>query len=175
MEKRSVSIGALRRYRIGVKLIFLLMACGEPPELPTPTEADAAMMDSDLAEPDAGTADAGVSVPTFADLERDVIVPRCARCHDRPNDSTTRASLTYERLIGMSVRLPSMRLVEPGDPDRSFLYRKLTNSQAAACEEDGLPAFGCGGPMPPAMGGGLLAGDAVSAIRLWIEAGATER
>jgi hypothetical protein len=68
-----------------------------------------------------------------------------------------------------------MDLVEPGDPDTSFVYRKLTDTQGTACEEHGMPAFGCGSFMPlPRLGealGGMPA-EEVAFFRRWIEEGA---
>lgn len=65
-----------------------------------------------------------------------------------------------------SVQNPTMPLVAPGDPDRSWLVAKILGSSCdAACD----PRLGCGGPMPP--GEPLTAAERATIIA-WIADGA---
>jgi hypothetical protein len=72
-------------------------------------------------------------------------------------------------MVGVpSTQLPSMRRVEPGNPDRSWLMRKLDGTQGrfdAQCV-DGF----CGSAMPPGPIG--LSAAERDAIRTWIRNGA---
>jgi cysteine-rich repeat protein len=74
----------------------------------------------------------------------------------------------YADLVGVPSTLSSLRRVEPGDQDLSFLYLKLA---AATLAPNGPSVPGT--PMPA---GGLppLSTDAVQALRLWIRAGAPQ-
>jgi outer membrane protein assembly factor BamB len=75
------------------------------------------------------------------------------------------AALSYDQIFDAPSTLSSLARVEPGDPDRSFLYLKLSAATL------GTPLDG-GGPMPatgPAVPPRLL-----SATRNWITAGAPE-
>lgn len=65
-----------------------------------------------------------------------------------------------------SLQNPAMRLVEPGDPERSWLVVKIF---AAHCEATCDPRLGCGGPMPP---GEPLSEHERATIIAWIADGA---
>lgn len=68
-------------------------------------------------------------------------------------------------LVAVPATAAPMNLVEPGEPENSWLVRKLTGDFTdVAC------AGGCGGPMPPA-GAGPTA-EQIAAIEAWIAAGA---
>jgi hypothetical protein len=62
-----------------------------------------------------------------------------------------------------SMEMPTMRRVEPGDPDRSYLYHKITGTQA--------DVGGSGDPMPK---GGRLSDAEIQTIRDWIAQGALD-
>lgn len=92
----------------------------------------------------------GVPAPVLAELQEVVFVPACATsgCHDAAvaggglDMSTAQAS--YDGMVNVQVENRVARAngwvnVIPGDPDRSFLIRKL----------DG-PGLGEGDPMPSA-------------------------
>jgi len=65
-----------------------------------------------------------------------------------------------------SQQSPTMMLVAPGDPDRSWLVAKLRGALcAAACDRE----LGCGGPMPP---GEPLSEAERATIIAWIADGA---
>jgi hypothetical protein len=84
----------------------------------------------------------------------ETLLPKCAgsACHDAGNERATvvlAPATAYQGTVGVESRtLPSMKLVEPGQPSRSFLYRKLSATQAAACETAGAVATKCGAQMP---------------------------
>lgn len=70
----------------------------------------------------------GVPVSYGEHLE-DLVLARCLGCHTA-NDP--KAGLVLERDVGyralvdgVSTQVPSMRLVTPGDPDRSYLWKKV--------------------------------------------------
>ncbi len=65
---------------------------------------------------------------------------------------------------------PPMRIVAPGDPDNSFLLRKVdgTFRQIAYCA---APMMDCGERMPM-VGGQPLSAPEIALIRAWIAAGA---
>ncbi|CAN5887677.1 hypothetical protein BH11MYX4_BH11MYX4_08450 [soil metagenome] len=82
------------------------------------------------------------------------LLPKCAGsvCHDAGNTKgvvVLAPSLAYTTTVGVESRaLPSMKLVEPGRPSRSFFFRKLSSTQGTACEKDLVPSSQCGGQMP---------------------------
>lgn len=111
---------------------------------------------------------AGVELPdtgaplTLSQLANDVFAKRCAPCHvggsalgglDLSDDEGL-----LERLSAASTALPSMPLVTPGDPSRSYLWHKVSGTH--------LDVGGSGTPMPP---GGDLSNDDTTLIRQWIE------
>ncbi|HFE46339.1 MAG TPA: hypothetical protein ENJ18_12730 [Nannocystis exedens] len=70
--------------------------------------------------------------------------------------------VSYGTLVGKpSVQLPSMNIVEPGDPDTSYLWHKLNNTQ--------VDAGGSGGSMPL---GSMLPADELAKVKTWISGGA---
>lgn len=113
--------------------------------------------------------------PGFRQLNESVFQVQCATqaCHSGPGiaglsfDDTEAA---YEHLIdGEPVNAPAhadaLRLVVPGDPDKSFLLTKLTMSQA----ELGIHAYGAAMPMAATQ---IPGPSSLQAIRDWIDAGA---
>ncbi len=69
-----------------------------------------------------------------------------------------------------SVALPSMKLIEPGDPAKSFLMRKLDGD---ACMFDAVCVNGsCGESMPQKSE--LIDPATRDAVRRWIHQGAKE-
>jgi polyvinyl alcohol dehydrogenase (cytochrome) len=108
---------------------------------------------------------------SWAAIQANVIGPRCAGCHGGSGGlSGLDGCLTgYSVMAGVpSTALPSMKRVEPGDPDRSWLMVKLDGTQDRF---DAQCAGGfCGSAMPP--GAVLLAPEQRAAIRAWIRDGA---
>ncbi len=71
-----------------------------------------------------------------------------------------------------SDQVPSLTLVEPGNPDSSYLYLKGIGLHAEACEDAGIPEDQCGTQMPPPTYP-QLGQEEVSALRAWISEGAS--
>lgn len=119
---------------------------------------------------DAGAVDAGA--PTWESVQA-IVARSCAfnschggqRAYPRLSPESAHASLT----MGMSMQVPTLRLVTPGDPARSWLMHKLegTLSSQPACAMANSP---CGTSMP--QGSELLPGSERALIRSWIEMGA---
>lgn len=108
---------------------------------------------------------------------RDTLLPKCSgsTCHDSGNVHAVvvlAPSTAYQSTVRVSSQaLPSMTLIEPGSPSRSFFFRKLSATQAAACQTAGAPATQCGGQMPLNDWFGLPE-EWIEATRAWIACGA---
>ena len=97
---------------------------------------------------------------TFAQVQETIFAVSCALsgCHGDsawPNLSVGQA---YDNIVDVESSR-GIALVEPGDPDNSYLYRKLL----ADADIDGAR-------MPPS--GPYLTPDALETVRAWIEKGA---
>ena len=81
--------------------------------------------------------------PDLAMVVEQVFEPSCVRCHgDRPSGGLVlrwRADL-YEHLLEPSTQVPLMVRIAPGDPDASYLWRKVVDEHESA--------GGIGQPMP---------------------------
>ncbi|MCX4246268.1 c-type cytochrome domain-containing protein [Paraliomyxa miuraensis] len=92
----------------------------------------------------------------------------CGGCH---NEDSPQGNLTllgdgvYERLLQSSGQLSDMALIEPGDPDNSYLYLKLIGDDRIT----GLQM-----PYNPLTGEGSLSQAELSDIETWIINGAVE-
>lgn len=112
--------------RRGVPLLCLLLACqgeiGGLPDFDAGPRADAPVR-RDVGEPPA-CGEAGVAILFFERV--------CAGCHQgsRAYPDLTRAGLPSLASLE-SRRLPGERLLVPGDPEASFLYRKMAHTQGA--------------------------------------------
>ena len=64
------------------------------------------------------------------------LVSQCAICHqsyDRHGYLVIDEENTYQAIVGVtSYQLPSMKRVEPGNPERSYLWLKATNQHVEA-------------------------------------------
>ncbi|MCG9128372.1 hypothetical protein JT359_12295 [Candidatus Poribacteria bacterium] len=109
---------------------------------------------------------------TYHDIQDNVFDKSCANsvCHAPPSNSAA-LNLTYGQsyhdLVDRIPRNPAaaaagMKLIDPGNPDNSFLLTKLIGPEN--------PEFG--GRMP--FGGGTLHNGKIEAIKTWIEAGAPQ-
>lgn len=108
----------------------------------------------------------------YHDIQEYVFDKSCANssCHAAPANAGSLSltyGLSYEDLVGMVPRNPAaaaagMKLVDPGNPDNSFLLTKLMGPTA--------PEQGARMPF----GGGVLHNGKIEAIRTWIEAGAPQ-
>jgi hypothetical protein len=98
----------------------------------------------------------------FASLQTHVFTPYCTGCHAgaaAPLGLQLTEGAAYAALVNApSVEVPSLRRVQPGDPDASYLVRKISGTATV------------GGRMP--LGGPPLPQDAIDAIRQWILDGA---
>jgi len=112
-----------------------------------------------------GSGDIDLPVPSLAEVSAAVLVPACGDCHI----SQTLSDLWLEpnaalrdRLLGVSIQAAPMPLVTPGNPEASYLWRKVQGTQ--------LPAGGLGEPMP--LGRAALTEPQSDLLRRWIEGGA---
>ncbi len=104
---------------------------------------------------------------TFTEIRDDVLIPSCGfgACHDGGSGGLTLSEddvgAIYDALVDApSSVLPDETLVIPGDPDNSYLVKKLEG----AVDIDG-------DPMPPPYG---IEDARVEDIRAWILAGAPD-
>jgi len=118
----------------------------------------------------------GQTVPnensTYHDIQEAVFDKSCANsvCHAAPANAgnlNLSYGLSYEGLIGGVPQNPAaaaagMKLVDPGNPENSFLFTKLMGPTA--------PEQGARMPF----GGGVLHTGKIDAVRTWIEAGAPQ-
>jgi hypothetical protein len=101
-----------------ILMLLLLSGCGE---LNSPTSPGGG---GDPVDPNA----------TFTRVQNEIFTPTCARagCHDLIGQQTglvLLAGRAHENIVGVSsVEVPQLRRVEAGDPNNSYLYRKITGS-----------------------------------------------
>ena len=108
----------------------------------------------------------------YHDIQEYVFDKSCANsvCHAAPANAgnlNLTYGLSYEDLVGRDPQNPAaaaagMKLVDPGNPENSFLLAKLIGPTVA--EQ--------GARMP--FGGGMLHNGKIDAVRTWIEAGAPQ-
>jgi mono/diheme cytochrome c family protein len=105
--------------------------------------------------------------PTFQPTVQRILARNCAGCHnsvDRQGGLDLEPDHAFANLVGVkSIESPLPRVM-PGDPDGSYLVRKLTGTQ--------VEAGGQGAQMPA--NGAALPGAQIEVIRHWIEAGASK-
>ena len=145
-----------RRYLVGgglvcVLLLFLLSACaGDGEGLIEPDDEPAAPPPQEA--------------PTFSDIQTMIFIPVCV-CHvgaAAPLGLVLNTEDSIDMLVNIpSVEVPDLFRVEPGNPDDSYLVRKL----------EGGPDI-VGAQMP--LGGPPLAQDMIDMVREWIMAGALD-
>jgi hypothetical protein len=105
------------------------------------------------------------AAPTFASIQQTIFTLNCAvsGCHlggSAAAQLDLSAGNAYSNLVGVaSVEVPTLQRVEPGDPDNSYLVRKV----------EGGPGI-TGVQMP--RGRDPLSAEQIQAIRDWIAAGA---
>ena len=103
----------------------------------------------------------GTLQPTLASIQQNVFTPVCTNCHAggaAPEGLRLDVGSSAAALIGVPSNQASMLRVSPGDPDASYLVRKLEGSAAV------------GARMP--LGGPYLDQATIDVIRAWILAGA---
>ena len=127
---------------------FLLVGCGKLNE---------------ITAPDGGGPPVDPTA-TFTRVQAEVFTPTCAvlGCHDaigRQENLILAPGRAYEQIVNQgSVQMSSLRRVQPGDPNNSYLYRKLTG---VGIVQERMPQFG-----PP------LPEDKLALVRDWIRRGA---
>lgn len=104
--------------------------------------------------------------PTFTRVKKRVLMPTCALtgCHapGAQNGFVLAEGEEYEALVNVpSPSLPGEVLVIPGDPDGSYLIKKVTNAPGILDD-----------PMPPPSGN--IDPRFVQLLREWIAAGALD-
>lgn len=111
----------------------------------------------------------GAPISGFNDIQGRIFTPLCATsaCHSGNPPANAPLSLdpgaAWSQLVGVpSAELPSMNLVEPGDPDRSYLVLKLRGTAG--------DAGGTATLMP--LGGAPLDAEQEAAVEAWIADGA---
>jgi hypothetical protein len=146
----------------------LIDQCEEMHELgkASPPEPGSAMF-----PPPGGQVETGV----FASEVAPIFSSRCGGsvCHGAGSPTLglslagVQASVVREGVVGKpSAELPTMSLIEPGEPDQSWLYRKVSdNFDGVDC------AIASCTRMP--LGGASLTADELERIRSWIATGAT--
>jgi hypothetical protein len=109
---------------------------------------------------DTGSGDTGHPGPDLCEEAQVVFDASCVACHG----SAPAANLDLRdatTIIGVDAQGAFLPLVDPaGDPDNSYLWRKVAGTHAEV--------GGGGGQMPP---GGALATDAMDAVYAWVDAG----
>jgi hypothetical protein len=95
-----------------------------------------------------------------------LLASECSPCHtDRAEGglSLTDDGTLASRLLASSFQLPAMQRVQPGEPDNSYLFLKVTGRH--------LDAGGLGEPMPL---GTPLSAEQTELLRRWVESGSTD-
>lgn len=112
------------------------------------------------------TVDAAARAATLSQLQADVFTPSCAfsGCHGGASPAqgmNLSDGETFANVVGVPANeVPSLNRVEPGDPDASYLVRKI----------DGTASVG--GRMP--LGRPPLSNAQIQAVRDWVAAGAED-
>jgi len=104
--------------------------------------------------------------PTLESIQDNIFTPSCSGCHTGPNGGALPAGLDLTSIsasfIGLvnveSLQNSALDRVEPGNPDDSYLIRKLEGTASVGAQ---MPLFGT-----------PLDQDAIDAVRQWISNGA---
>jgi hypothetical protein len=101
--------------------------------------------------------------PTFTNIQNNILTPNCTPCHfgtNAPQGLRLEETQSFGVLVGVrSIERPELFRVEPGNPDNSYLIRKL----------EGGPGIS-GAQMP--LNGPPLDQLRINAVRVWISRGA---
>lgn len=103
--------------------------------------------------------------PTFTNIQQNVFGAICTECHagaGAPEGMRLDAENAFANIVNVkSVERPDLFRINPGDPDNSYIIRKL----------EGGPAI-VGGQMP--LNRLPLSQETINAIRIWIARGAPQ-
>lgn len=105
---------------------------------------------------------------TWSSRVSKILEANCGGCHNSvaPDaDLDLLSEAAYERLLEPSAQNPELKLIEPGDFERSYLWHKLTNDPDIV----GLPM-----PYNPLTGEGSLTQAELGDIQTWIANGAVK-
>jgi len=111
-----------------------------------------------------GTATSGEGVSFSADIAP-ILNDHCATCHvtgSEPGHMALYSEVSYQYLVGVPSEESTLKRVEPGDPERSYIVHKLNGTQVSV--------GGKGQPMP--FGSQPLPDELQAKIRQWIALGA---
>ncbi|HEY0159014.1 MAG TPA: hypothetical protein VGF28_17140 [Thermoanaerobaculia bacterium] len=131
-----------------ILVLLVLTGCGE---LKTPTQPGGG---GNPIDPNA----------TFTRVQNEIFTPTCASigCHHpvgQQSQLVLTAAQSYANTVNIaSVEMPQLRRVQPGDPDNSYLYRKITGSGITG---ERMPLS-----LPP------LSAAQIALVRDWIRRGA---
>jgi|SRR6185436_8242445 len=141
--------------KLAVLLLVLLFAaaCGS---VKTPTEPE---------EPGGGTGGTGGTAFTFSRIQAEIFTPNCVKagCHDAATASggqVLAAGRSYDQIVNVPSTESSLDRIEPGDPERSYMVKKLRGDPDIT--GDRMPLDQPGG-LPQEQIDGLIA---------WVRAGA---
>jgi hypothetical protein len=113
----------------------------------------------------AGASSGGPLTADFKSIQENVFTPICTKCHigaSAPEGLQLDSAHSYALLVGVaSAEQPSVKRVEAGDPDSSYIIRKLQGSPGISGER-----------MP--FGGPYLPQSTIDVIRQWITNGAQQ-
>ena len=107
---------------------------------------------------------AQAEAPKFDTDIQPIFDANCVACHQTgaaQQGLILESGISYDALVGRDSRQSKLHLVEPGDPQTSYLLTKITGTQALV--------GGKGARMPL---GGELDAASIELIRSWILAGA---
>jgi PKD repeat protein len=97
---------------------------------------------------------------TLSMIQAQIFTPKCSGCHPPNQGMDLQAGNAFASIVNMSSsEQPSLMRVKPGDPDNSYLYKKVAG------------AAGISGSRMP-RGGPVLTSAQLQLIRDWILAGA---
>ena len=113
-----------------------------------------------LADPTPDTRTITVTSVTLSAVQSQIFTPICARCHPPNQGMDLRVGNSWASIVNVnSAEQPTLKRVKPGDPDNSYLYRKV----------NGGPSI-TGSQMP--LGGPTLSQAQIQLLHDWILAGA---
>ena len=154
---------------------LLWVGAGAADPSPGPEGSDAGPAIADAA-PAADAAPVPTDAPPPGDVRFaevfGIFYSRCTGCHHAGTTGRAPEVSSADTLVGIESSLPGVVLVVPGDPDASYLYRKLEGTHADVCASRGLDAMRCGDRMPGGVGAAPLGDDELAIVRAWIEGGA---
>ncbi len=101
--------------------------------------------------------------PTLSSIQHHIFTPTCTQCHTgaaAPLGLALDSGLAQQNLVGVtSIEVPGLLLVNPGNPDSSYIVWKIEGRSGIQ-----------GGRMP--LGMQPLSAEQIAAIRGWIADGA---